>query len=58
MIIQGNDYQIRDLFVALVKKHCCSVSFVGFTDQQQRKAYGMAFVVSSKNKSSSYRDKC
>ena len=47
MIIQGNDYQIRDLFIALIKKHCCSVSFVGLTDQQQRKAYGMAFVVSS-----------
>ena len=49
MIIQGNDCQIRGLFIAFVKTNCCSASFTDNTSKW------LAFVVSSKNQHSSYR---
>ena len=49
MIIQGNDCQIRSLFIAFVKTNCCSASFTDNTSKW------LAFVVSSKNQHSSYR---
>ena len=57
MLIQGNDCQIRKLFVALIK----SASFRDLTDCTIRKAIKWNRIrgtyVSSKNQNSSYRGK-
>ena len=61
MIIQENDFQIRELLVALINNnYCCSVSFNAFTDCKARRAIGKAFresVESGKNQNLSYQGK-
>ena len=63
MIIQGNDFQIRELLIALINNnsyYCCSVSFSAFTDCKARRAIGKAFresVESGKNQNLSYQSK-
>ena len=55
-IIQGNNCQISDLFIALIKKKLCVVLVLGILlIVQQGKANGMAFLVSSKNQNPSYQ---
>ena len=55
VIIQGNDCQISDLFIALIKNKLCVVLVLGILlIARQGKATGMVFLLSSKNQNSSY----